>query len=151
MSSTSRTSPPPKSRNLVLGFAKPFGGACSSFSSSIAGFTLDAFSRPTSISILIPRSSFRFFTHSPVLFPFCALLLRVNFFHLPNRPRIVRTRLIKAVQRRNLVVIGARQRILRLNHFYVVCHSSLEAVARLLHFFLCQLHSQGRYSYLVAR
>ena len=35
--------------------------------------------------------------------------LRVNFFHLPNRTRIVRARLIEPVERRDLVVVRARQ------------------------------------------
>ena len=98
-----------------------------------SGRTFAAFSNPTSISMLIVPS------------------LRVNFFHLPGRTRKVRARLVKSVQRRNLVVVRSRQRILRLNHFNVVRHTRLEAVPRLIHFLLRKLHSQIRHLHLVAR
>ena len=92
-----------------------------------------AFSGPTSISMLIVPS------------------LRVNLFHLSNRTRIVRARLIETVKRRNLIVVRARQRILRLDHFNIVRHTRLEAVPRLIHFFFRKLHAQIRHRHLVPR
>src|SRR6202163_4109890 len=86
--------------------------------------TFAAFSSPTSISTLIVSS------------------FRVSHFHLPYRTGEVGAGLIEAVQCGNLVVVGAGKRILRGNHFNIVCHASSEAVARLVHFFLRQLHAQ---------
>src|SRR6266853_5402701 len=103
----STTAPPPINSRRSLGLANPFGGS-SSNSSSVRRGTLVAFSNPTSISTLIVPPD----------------LLRINFFHLAYRTRQVRARLVKSVQRRNLVVVCARQRVLRLNHFDVVCDSS---------------------------
>src|SRR5882724_1302924 len=79
------------------------------------------------------------------LFSGVLLLLRVNLFHLPDSARVIRSRLIEAVQRDDLIVIRARQRILRLNHFNVVRHARLKAVPRLIHFFFRQLHAQIRH------
>src|SRR5579871_2147574 len=133
---------PPKIRAL-----RSFDCGCaaasfsSSRSSSVLGLTFVAFSKPTSISILIPGVLFKKLSYS----------LRVNFFHLPDSARIVRTRLVEPVQRNNLVVVRPRQRVLRLNHFNVVRHAGFEAVARLVHFFLRQLYAQIRHLYFVAR
>src|SRR5258708_1085915 len=99
----------------TLGFPTPFPVSPTNTPSVTRG-TFVAFSSPTSISTLIVPS------HS----------LRVHPFHLPQRPRQVRTRLIEAVQRRNLVVVRARQRILRLDHFNIVRHPRIEAVPRLI-------------------
>src|SRR5258708_35753719 len=49
------------------------------------------------------------------------------------------------------VVVCPRKRILRLNHFDVVCHSRFEPVARLIHFLLGELHSQIRHLHFVSR
>src|SRR5712664_1479326 len=131
----SATTPPAKSSRFTLGFANPFGVSSSRNSSSVIRGALAAFSSPTSISMLIfpPRS------------------LGVNLFHLPDCAREVRARLVEAVQGHNLIVVGTRQRILRLNHFDVVCHPRFEPVARLIHFFLRKLHSQIRHLHFVAR
>src|SRR5260370_30461297 len=111
------------SSRRTLGFASPFG-VSSSNKSSVTRGTFVAFSSPTSISTLIVPP------HS----------LRVNLFHLPQRPRQVRARLIEAVQRRNLVLVRAGQRILRLDHFNIVRDPRIEAVPRLIHFFFRKLH-----------
>src|ERR1700731_4674253 len=103
---SNRTTPPATSNRRTLGFFSPLGGSSRRSSSPSAGRTFAAFSSPTSISTLIVSS----------------VLLRVNPFHLPDRARQVRARLVEAIKRRNLVVIGARQRILRLNDFNVVGH-----------------------------
>src|SRR5215470_12858839 len=122
------TAPAPNRIRFVFGLARPLGGSSKSSSSVIFG-TLAAFSNPTSISMLIV---------SPVS-------LGVNFFHLPNGPCKIRPRLIEPVERGNLVVVRARERILRLNNLDVVGHSGLEPVARLIHFFFRQLNSQIRH------
>src|SRR6266851_7106850 len=107
---SSTTAPPLISSRLTFGFANPFGVSSSRNSSSVIRGAFVAFSSPTSISMLIfpPRS------------------LGVNLFHLPDPTRQVRARLVEAIQGHNLVVVGPRQRILRLNHFDVVCHSRFE-------------------------
>ncbi len=56
--------------------------------------------------------------------------------------REVGARLVVAVQGRNLVVVGAGQLVLRRNHFDIVGHAGLKAVARLRHFFVRQIHAQ---------
>src|ERR1017187_9858778 len=66
-------------------------------------------------------------------------LFGVDRLHLPDAVRQVRTRLVVAVQGRDLVVAGARQSVLRLNHLHVVGHARLKAVAGLFHFLACQL------------
>src|SRR6266566_1484266 len=130
----STTAPPVMISRLTLGFANPFGVSPSNRSSVIRG-AFAAFSKPTSISMLIVPP----------------LLLCVNLFHLPNRPRQIRARLVEAIQRRNLVVVRASQRILRLNHFDVVRHACFEAVPRLIHFFLRELHAQVRHLHFIPR
>src|ERR1035437_5034744 len=74
-------------------------------------------------------------------------LFGVNRLHLPDAVRQVRPRLVITVQRRDLVVAGARQPVLRLNHFHVVGHTRLKAVAPVFHFLarpidaqLCAVH-----------
>src|SRR6266581_48383 len=131
----STTAPLEYSRRLILGFASPFGVSSSPSSSSVIRGTLAAFSNPTSISTLIAPP----------------LSLRVNLFHLPDAPRKVRARLVEPVQRRNLVVVRPRQRILCLDHFDVVRHSRFEAVARLIHLFFRKLHAQVRHLHFVPR
>src|ERR1035438_10184637 len=69
-------------------------------------------------------------------------LFGVDRLHLPNAVRQVRARLVIAVQGRDLVVAGARQPVLRLDHFHVVGHARLKAVARLFHFLARQLDAQ---------
>src|ERR1039457_86888 len=69
-------------------------------------------------------------------------LFAVDRLHLPDAVRQVRARLVVAVQRRDLVVTGARQPVLRLNHFHVVGHPRLKAVAGLFHFLARQLDAQ---------
>src|SRR2546429_1129194 len=86
------------------------------FRSSVIFGALAAFSSPTSISTLIAP---------PVS-------LGVNFFHLPDRSRQIRSRLIEPVKRRDLIVVRAGQRILRLDHLNVVRHARFEAVACLI-------------------
>src|SRR5208282_1499539 len=132
-SAASTTTPPKIASRCTFGFASPFGVSFSSGTSSTAGRALAAFSSPTSISTLIVPS------------------LRVHLFHLPNRTRIVRARLIEAVKRRNLVVVRTRQRILRLDHFNIVRHPRLEPVPRLIHLFLRKLHTQIRHGHLAPR
>src|SRR6266436_1498078 len=129
------TAPPPISSRLTLGFANPFGVSSSPNSSSVIRGAFVAFSSPTSISMLIVPSR----------------LLCVNLFHLPDRACQVRSRLVKSVQCGNLVIVGARQRILRLNHFDIVRHSRFEAVSRLIHFFLRKLHAQVRHFHFIPR
>src|SRR5229473_2053527 len=130
----STTAPPPIKSRRSLGFANPFAGS-SSNSSSVTRGTLVAFSNPTSISTLIVPPD----------------LLRINFFHLAYRTRQVRARLVKSVQRRNLVVVCARQRVLRLNHFDVVCDPRFKAVSRLVHFFFRKLHTEVRHLHFIPR
>src|SRR5260370_2644450 len=87
-----RSPPPATSSRRTLGFASPFG-VSSSNKSSVTRGTFVAFSNPTSISTLIVPS------HS----------LRVNLFHLPQRPRQVRARLIQPLQPPNPVILRAAQ------------------------------------------
>src|ERR1035441_114833 len=56
-------------------------------------------------------------------------LFGVERLHLAHGARQVCPRLVIAVQGRDLVVAGARQSVLRLNHFHVVGHARLKAVA----------------------
>src|SRR5271168_808179 len=112
----SSNAPPRISSKRIFGLANPLG-AVSSILTGTCG-TLAAFSSPTSISMLIVTS------------------LRVNLFHAADRAGQIGARLIEAEQRGDLVVIGARQRILRLDHFDVVGHAGLEAVAGLIDFLL---------------
>src|SRR6266851_5069020 len=72
------TAPPPTNSRRTFGFANPFGVSTSPNSSSVIRGAFDAFSNPTSISMLIVPPA----------------LLCVNLFHLPHRPRQVRSRLI---------------------------------------------------------
>src|SRR5690242_8294496 len=116
------TTPPAIRPRRSFGFFNPFGGSSSGSSSTGRLLTRAAFSSPTSISTLIASS------------------LCVNLFHLADRAGQIRACLVEAEQRRNLVVIRPRERILRLNHFNVVRHARLEAVARLIDFFLRKLH-----------
>src|SRR5713226_5852371 len=132
---SSTTAPPPISSRLTFGFANPFGVSSSRNSSSVIRGAFVAFSSPTSISMLIVPP----------------LLLCVNLFHLPDRPRQVRARLVEAIQRRDLVVVRARQRILGLNHFDVVRHSRLETVSRLIHFLFRKLHAQVGHLHFISR
>src|SRR5215475_4599765 len=136
-----KTAAPPEISNL-RSFAFGFGAVISSSrrSSSVFGFTFVAFSSPTSISMLIPVSSLR---------EFPLFLLRVNFFHLADSSRIIRTRLIESVERHNLVIIRSCQGVLGLDHFNVVRHARLEAVARLINLFFRQLNPQIRYLHFV--
>src|ERR1017187_662632 len=61
-------------------------------------------------------------------------LFGVDRLQLAHAVRQVRPRLVIAIQGGDLVVAGARQPVLRLNHFHVVGHARLKAVAGLLHF-----------------
>src|SRR5271165_5856162 len=115
----------------MRGFARPFGGSFLGSSNS-KGMRV-AVSSPTSISTLMVSSP------------------GVQLFHLTDGPRIVGTRLIKAIQRGNLVVIGTRQGILRLNHFDIVGHARAKTVTRLIHFFARELDAQIRDLHLVPR
>src|SRR5712692_4195510 len=130
----STTAPPPISRRRTLGFASPFGVSSSDSSSVIRG-TFVAVSSPTSISMLIVPSR----------------SLCVNLFHPPCGTRQVCARLVEAVQRRNLVIVRASQRILRLDYFYIVRHSRFEAVSRLIHFFSRKLHAQVGHLHFISR
>src|ERR1700739_2085094 len=113
----------------VTGGTRFAGGSLS----SSRGFTSATVSNPTSsISTLIGFSP------------------RICPLHLANRARKIGTRLVKAVQRCNLIIVRARQRVLRGNHFNVVGHPGLETVARLIDFFSGQLHSQIRDLHFVA-
>src|ERR1035438_2496128 len=69
-------------------------------------------------------------------------LFGVDRLHLPDAVCQVRARLVVAVQCRDLVVAGARQSVLRLNHLHVVGHARLKAVAGLFHFLARQLDAQ---------
>src|ERR1035438_6174770 len=69
-------------------------------------------------------------------------LFGVDRLHLTDAVRQVRARLVVAVQGRDLVVAGARQSVLRLNHLHVVGHARLKAVAGLFHFLARQLDAQ---------
>src|SRR5450756_2061513 len=61
-------------------------------------------------------------------------LLGVERLHLADAVRQICPRLIVAVEGRDLVVAGARQPVLRLDHFHVVGDARLKAVAGLFHF-----------------
>src|SRR5271157_2846661 len=65
------------------------------------------------------------FDQSPRSSRRCALF-SVRRLHLPHGVRHVRARLVEPVQRRDLVVGGAGERILRRNHFDIVGHARLE-------------------------
>src|ERR1019366_3545350 len=78
-------------------------------------------------------------------------LFGVDRLHLPDAVRQVRPRLVITVQRRDLVVAGARQPVLRLNHFHVVGHARLKAVAGLFHFLARQLDAQFGDRHFAAR
>src|SRR5579872_4621819 len=105
---------PPIIRNRrTFGLASPFFGSSIGNSRIVVSVFTRGLSNCSSMSTLIAPS------------------LGVNLFHLADRPRQIRARLIEPVQRRDLIVVGARQRILRLDHFDVVRHARLEAVARL--------------------
>src|SRR5271156_2932069 len=106
----------------MRGFAKPLGSGFFS-SSRVMGMRV-AFSSPTSISMLMISS------------------LGVQLFHLPDRTRVVGARLIEAIERGDLVVVRARQGILRLNYFDVVGHARAKAVARLVYFLIGKLDAQ---------
>src|ERR1039457_912139 len=69
-------------------------------------------------------------------------LFGVQRLHLPDAVRQVCPRLVKAVQGGDLVVAGARQPVLRLNHFHVIGHARLKAVAGLFHFLARQLDAE---------
>src|SRR5215469_1385518 len=136
MSSPTRTAPstaPPRiSARRIFGLARGFGaGSC--FGGSGSGTsTSAAFSSPTSISTLIVSS------------------LRVSPFHLPNRAREVGASLIKAVKRRDLVVVGAGERILSGNDLDIVGDAGLEAVPRLIDLITSQLNTEVRHAHFVA-
>src|SRR6516225_6669544 len=136
MSSPTRTAPstaPPRiSARRIFKPARGFGaGSCSGGSGS-GTLTSAALSSPTSISTLIVSS------------------LRVSPFHLANRAREVGASLIKAVQSRDLVVVGAGERILGGNDLDIVGYPGLEAVARLLNLIMSQLNAEIRYAHFVA-
>src|SRR5512133_3333086 len=78
-------------------------------------------------------------------------LLGVERLHLPACMGQVRARLVEAVQRGDLVVVGAGKFVLRLNHFHVIRHARLKAVARLFHLLPRQLYSKVRHIHLAAR
>src|SRR5580698_4504633 len=102
MISASATTPPISRNRRTFGLASPFFG--SSIGNSLSAgsvFVRAGLSTCSSMSTLIAPS------------------LGVNLFHLADRSRQVRSRLIEPVQRRDLVVVGARQGILRLDHFDV--------------------------------
>src|ERR1017187_6258226 len=69
-------------------------------------------------------------------------LFGVDSLHLPDAVRQVRSRLVIAVQRRDLVVAGARQPVLRLNYLHVVGHARLKAVAGRVHFLAGQVEAE---------
>src|ERR1035441_6674619 len=75
----------------------------------------------------------------------------VERLHLADAARQVGPRLVIAVQSRDLVVAGARQSVLRLNHFHVVGHARLKAVAGLFHFLARQFDAQLGDVHLAAR
>src|SRR5262249_40579129 len=78
-------------------------------------------------------------------------LLRVNPFHLSDGAGKIGACLIEAVQRGDLVVVGAGQGVLRLNDFDVVGHAGLEAVAGLIDFRPGGLPAEVGDLHLVAR
>src|ERR1035441_8668038 len=78
-------------------------------------------------------------------------LLGVERLHLADAVRQVCPRLIKAVQGGDLVVAGARQPVLRLNHFHVVGDARLKAVAGLFHFLARQFDAEFGDVHLAAR
>src|SRR5260370_14875070 len=71
-----------------------------------------------------------------------ARLFGVERLHLADAVRQVRPRLVIAVQGGDLVVAGARQAVLRLNHFHVVGNARLKTIARLFHFLPRQLDAE---------
>jgi len=74
-----------------------------------ARLTFAAFSNPTSISTLM-----------------CLVLLRVNLFHLSHGTGQIGAGLVESIERGNLIVIGAREGVLRLNNFNVVATPALK-------------------------
>src|ERR1039457_3784695 len=78
-------------------------------------------------------------------------LLDVERLRLADAVRQVCPRLTKAVQGGDLVVAGARQPVLRLNHFYVVGDARLKAVAGLFHFLAGQFDAELGDVHLAAR
>src|ERR1019366_2083538 len=69
-------------------------------------------------------------------------LLGVERLQLADAVRQVGPRLVITVEGGDLVVAGARQPVLRLNHFHVVGDARLKAVAGLFHFLARQLDAQ---------
>src|SRR5260370_42684155 len=61
-------------------------------------------------------------------------LFSVEHLHLADTARQVCPCLVIAVQGGDLIVAGAREAVLRLNHFHVVGNARLKAVAGLFHF-----------------
>src|SRR5271165_3524785 len=125
--------PPTIKRMRSLGLTSLSEERSSFCSSGLGTLTFAAFSSPTSISTLIISS------------------LRVGLFHLSNGTREVSSCLVKAVECGNLVVVGAGQRILRLNDFNVVGDAGAEAVASLIDFFFGQLNAEIGDLHFVAR
>src|SRR5450755_4327336 len=60
----------------------------------------------------------------------------VDSFHLSRGVGQIRTGLIVAVQRQNLIVVSAGQRILRADDLNIVSHAGLKPVARLGYLFV---------------
>ena len=75
----------------------------------------------------------------------------VERLHLSDGVGQVGARLVVAVERADLVVVGARQLVLGGDHFDVVGHAGLEAVARLVHFLARQFDSQVGHVHFAAR
>ena len=70
------------------------------------------------------------------------MLLGVERLHLADAVGEVGARLVVAVERRDLVVAGAGQGVLGLDHFDIVGDAGLKAIARLLHFLPRQLDAE---------
>src|ERR1700743_1755474 len=125
MISASATTPPISRNRRTFGLASPFfGSSIGNSRTVVVSVFTRGLSTCSSMSTLIAPS------------------LGVNLFHLADRSRQVRSRLLEPVQRRYLVVVGACQRILRLDHFDVVRHARTKAVACLIHFFFRKLHTR---------
>src|ERR1017187_1178726 len=71
-------------------------------------------------------------------------LFGVERLHLADAVRQIGAGLVIAVQGGDLVVGGAGQAVLRLNHFHVVGDAGLKAVAGLFHFLAGQFDAQLR-------
>src|ERR1019366_7859900 len=78
-------------------------------------------------------------------------LFGVERLHLADAARQVGACLVIAVKGRDLVIAGARQPVLGLNHFHIVGHTRLKTVAGLVHFLACQLDAQFGDVHLAAR